>query len=562
MQGLGDYDSQPSHPLGLRLSLGRRKHKYAGYVYALVVVAICGLITHGLQTLSSDKSTGLTNGLLVFLLGVVFVAVRYGTGPSVLASVTISGTLAFFFMAPIWDFAVSDIKQLFSLIVLLIIGLVISGLTSQVLHQTGVAKQAAERFESLYRLSRELADLAGSEQLSRAAVKHIQNLVGGTAAVLLPDFGRGFRAIPPAPLASTFRTREWTAANTAFESGHAAGLGTHTGSNVVALFLPLVFAKKMIGVLAIQPPEDRHEFTIEQQHMLNTLAGQLTGALERDRLSHQVQTAQNDAESERMRAALLSCVSHDLRTPLAVIAGASSSMLDDEVELSTQSRRELCRTIFENADRLARIVDNLLNMTKIESGTFKVAKQQHVLEEVIGSTLVRMSDTLKGRKIETCVPPDLPLIPMDDVLFQQVLFNLLDNAQKYVPPGSPFEIAASIEGVQLRLDVADRGPGLLPGQESRVFEKFYRAPDRRQEQFGSGLGLTVCEAIITAHGGTITAKNRTGGGANFSLWIPLYASVAEELGTGGIAGTRSPLEEAAAQSSAHIADGAAEEIRG
>lgn len=561
MQGFSDYDSQPSHPLGLRLSLGRRKHKYAGYVYALVVVAICGLITHGLQTLSSDKSTGLTNGLLVFLLGVVFVAVRYGTGPSILASVAISGTLAFFFMAPIWDFAVSDVRQLFSLIVLLIIGLVISGLTSQVLHQTGVAKQAAERFESLYRLSRELADLAGSEQLSRAAVKHIQNLVGGTATVLLPDFGRGFRAIPPAPLAATFRAREWTAANTAFETGHAAGLGTHTGSNVIALFLPLVFAKKLIGVLAIQPPEDRHEFTPEQQHMLNTLAGQLTGALERDRLSHQVQTAQNDAESERMRAALLSCVSHDLRTPLAVIAGASSSMLDDEVELSAQSRRELCRTIFQNADRLARIVDNLLNMTKIESGAFKVAKQQHVLEEVIGSTLLRMADVLKGRKIETRVPADLPLIPMDDVLFQQVLFNLLDNAQKYVPPGSPFEIAASIEGVQLRLDVADRGPGLLPGQESRVFEKFYRAPDRRQEQFGSGLGLTVCEAIITAHGGKITAKNRPGGGAMFSLWIPLYASVAEELNPGGIAGIRLPSEENVAES-AHVGEGTAEEIRG
>jgi two-component system sensor histidine kinase KdpD len=527
MQGYSEFETQPSHPLGLRLSLGRREHKFAGYVYALVVVGVCGVITHGLQAISLDKNHGLTNGLLVFLLGVVFVAVRYGTGPSVLASVAISGTLAFFFMAPIWNFAVDDMRQLFSLVSLLIIGLVISALTSQVLHQTGVAKRNAERFESLYRLSRELADLAGSEQLSRAAVKHIQNLVGGTAAVLLPEFGRGFRAIPPLPLATEFRAREWSAASAAFESGHATGLGTHTTPNVTALFLPLTFAKKVVGVLAVQPPDGLHEFTTEQQHMLNTLAGQLTGALERDRLSHQVQTAQNDAESERMRAALLSCVSHDLRTPLAVIAGASSSMLDDEVELTSRSRQELCRTIFENADRLARIVDNLLNMTRIESGTFKVAKQQHVLEEVVGSTLSRMSEALGGRKIETRIAPDLPLIPMDDVLFQQVLFNLLDNAQKYVPQGSPIEIAASIEGVQLRLDVADRGPGLLPGEESRVFEKFYRAPDRRQEQFGSGLGLTVCQAIIAAHGGKMAARNRDGGGAVFCLWIPLYMSAAE-----------------------------------
>ncbi|MCE9606093.1 MAG: DUF4118 domain-containing protein [Planctomycetia bacterium] len=520
MQGFSEFDSQPPHPLGQRLSQGRRNHKYAGYIYAPLVVAVCGFMARGLE----NFGLSLTNGLLIFLLGVVFVAVRYGAGPSILASAVTAGTLAFFFMAPLWNFAVADMQQLFTLVVLSIIGLVISGLTSQVLHQTGMAKQSAERFESLYRLSRELADLNGSEQLSRAAVKHIQNLVGGTAVVLLPDFGRGFRAIPPVPLATTFRSREWTAANVAFEAGHASGLGTHTSPNVTALFLPLIFAKKAIGVLAIQPAEERHEFTPEQQHMLTTLAGQLTGALERDRLSHQVQTAQNDAESERMRAALLSCVSHDLRTPLAVIAGASSSMLDAEVELSGQSRRELCQTIFENADRLARIVDNLLNMTRIESGAFKVGKQQHVLEEVVGSTLLRMRDVMRERRVETRIAEDLPMIPMDDILFQQVLFNLLDNAHKYVPNNAPIEISAQIEAGQLRLDVADRGSGLPPGEESRVFEKFYRAPDRRQEQFGSGLGLTVCQAIVVAHGGTISAHNREGGGALFRIKLPLQSS--------------------------------------
>ncbi|MBA4016013.1 MAG: hypothetical protein C0483_02370 [Pirellula sp.] len=519
-------DCEPIHFLGLRFQLNRRRRGsgYDAYLVATTVAILCTLLSWTLQ-----RVFGVQNGFLVFLLGVAVVAVVYGTAPSVWASCISTALLAFFFMPPIFSFAVSDIQHVFTLLVMATIGIVISNLTSQVMHQADVARSTAKRFEALYRLSRELADLAGSEHLIRATVRHIESVVGGMATVLLPDPRRGFRPIPAAPLAADFRAREWSAARAAFDARTATGLGTHTTPNVTAQFLPLALGQNAVGVLAARPPDGHHDFTEEQHRMLLMLANQLTGALERDRLSHQIQTAQDEMENERMRAALLSSVSHDLRTPLAVIAGASSTLLDAQVHLTEEARRSLQVTIFDNANRLSRIVDNLLNMTRIESGVFKVAKQSHVLEEVVGSTLRSMTETLQGRRIEVRIPADLPLVPMDEILFQQVLINLLDNAQKYSPKETPIELAAAIDGERLRVDVSDHGTGIAPGEESRVFDKFFRGAAFRNDQLGSGLGLTICRAIVAAHGGSIAVENRPEGGARFRLWLPVHSAAATEL---------------------------------
>jgi two-component system, OmpR family, sensor histidine kinase KdpD len=508
--------SEISHPLALRLSLGRRRHGAAGYVVSLLIVALCGLTSWGMK-----HFLNLENGFLVFLLGVAVIAVRYGTAPSVLASFASTAVLAFFFMPPIFDFRVNDVQHVFTLVVMVAIGTVIGGLTSQVLHQSNEAKRNSDRFEALYGLSRELADISGGEHLARAAARQIEGIFGCVAAVFLPDRDRGLRAIPGAPLASSFRNVDWTAARTAYETCYPTGLGTFSMAHAAATFVPLMTPAGVIGVLGAGPPTGRHQFTEEQFHMLQTLAGQLSGALERERLSQAVQSVRDEVETERMRSALLSSVSHDLRTPLAVIAGSSSSLLVDETRLDAETRRELCRTIFDNADRLARIVENLLNMTRIEAGTFRVAKQPHVLEELVGSTLRRLAEPLKGRDIDIRLPEDLPLVPLDDVLFQQVLVNLLDNVAKYVPDDTAVEIAASAEGNWLTVTVSDRGPGLPHGQEDRVFEKFFRADRAAKRGQGTGLGLTIARAIVAAHGGTMTAHNRDGGGAAFRIRIPL-----------------------------------------
>lgn len=524
--------------VGWQLTAERRSHSYAAYLHSLLVVLGCGLLSWAMES-----QLGVKNGFLVFLFGVAVVAVRYGTWPSIWASFVSVGLLAFFFMPPLFSFAVADIQHLFTLLVLVAIGVVISMLTTQALHHAGEAKRNADRFEALYHFSHDLANLAGSEQLARAAVKHIEAVFGGTAAVLLPEeahgltkhagralggasvsggeFGYGFRPIPAAPLAASFRAVEWSAVRAARDSRHWSGLGSYVVPSASSLFVPLLAQERHLGVLAWQPEDHQHAFSDEQKQMLTTLAGQLSGALERDRLSREVQSALDEAEMERMRSALLSSVSHDLRTPLAAIVGSAGSLLDDHVQLPPRDQRDLCQTIFDNAGRLSRIVENVLNMTRIESGMFSMVKQLHVLEEVVGSTLQRMTEPLCGRRIQTHLPDDLPLVPMDDVLFQQVLVNLLDNAQRYVPPESSIEITASAADGMLLLDVADRGPGFSAGEEQRVFEKFYRGKGHRNDQRGTGLGLTICRAIVAAHGGSMWAENRAGGGAVFRIRLPL-----------------------------------------
>jgi len=510
--------SDSSPPLALRLSLGRRRHGVSGYLVSLVIVAFCGVASWAMQ-----RFMGLENAFLVFLLGVAVVAVRYGTLPSVFASFASTVVLAYFFMPPIFDFRVEETQHLFTLVVMVTIGAVISGLTSQVLHQSSEAKRNADRFEALYRLSRELADISGSEHLARAAARQIEGIFGCDAAVFLPDRDRGLRAIPSAPLASSFRNVDWSAAQAAYDTCYPAGLGTFSMAHAAAAFVPLVTPAGVIGVLGARPPAGLHQFSEEQFHMLQTLAGQLAGALERERLSQTVQSVRDEVETERMRSALLSSVSHDLRTPLAVIAGSSSSLLVDDGKLDAETRRELCRTIFDNADRLARIVENLLNMTRIEAGTFRVVKQPQVLEELVGSTLRRVADQFKSRDVDIRLPEDLPLVPLDDVLFQQVLVNLLDNVAKYSPGDSPVEIAASTDDHWLSMTVSDRGPGLPKGSEDRVFEKFFRADRDAKRGQGTGLGLTIARAIVAAHGGSMSAHNRDGGGATFRLRVPLIA---------------------------------------
>ena len=218
----------------------------------------------------------------------------------------------------------------------------------------------------------------------------------------------------------------------------------------------------------------------------------------------------------------MASVSHDLRTPLAVITGASSTLLESDEALKPATRHELYQTIFDDSHRLSRLVDNLLDMTRIESGSVTVNRQLHVVEELIGSALHRMGKRLAGRQVTTRVPDDLPLVPLDGVLIEQVLVNLLENVEKYTTCASPIEISARQSDGHVVVEVADSGPGLAPGDEQRVFEKFYRgasaATDGRR---GAGLGLAICRAIVSAHGGRIWAENRPTGGARFCFSLPI-----------------------------------------
>src|SRR6266542_2056010 len=486
---------------------------WLAYAEALGVVALCT----GIAWLMFPHF-GLSNLIMVYLLGVVAVAARSGRGPTVLASVLSVATFDFFFVPPFFSFAVSDTQYLITFAVILVVALVISGLTVRIRAQADAARDRERRTAALYAMSRELANTRGVDGLLAIAIQHIVEVFPAEVAVLLPDAtGRlGAQSAPAATL--RVDTTEQAVAQWVFEHKELAGLGTSTLPGAAALYVPLIGSRGAVGVLGVKPAE-AHDFdSPEQLHLLETFANQTALAIERAVLAEEAQAAQLRVEGERLRNSLLSSVSHDLRTPLAVITGSASTLLESGGALEATVQRDLLQTIREEAERLNRLVHNLLEMTRLETGV-EVRKEWHSLEELIGAALARLEFALRDRSVHTDVAKDLPLTPMDDVLVEQVLINLLENAVKYTPAGTAIDVRAWAEDDRVMVEVADRGPGLAAGDESRIFEKFYRgaAPDSR----GAGLGLAICRAILEAHGGRIWAQNRPDGGAVVRFSLPV-----------------------------------------
>jgi two-component system sensor histidine kinase KdpD len=288
----------------------------------------------------------------------------------------------------------------------------------------------------------------------------------------------------------------------------------------VAIFLPLTGSQQILGALAVRTPDTSRLLEPDQRRLLEACANQLALALERDQLAIDAAEARIQAESEHVRSALLSSVSHDLRTPLATIAGVSSSLLA-ATNLDDTTRHQLLETLADEATRLCRLLENILQMSRLDAGSVKPNKQWHVLEEIVGSALHRTRGELEHHPVDVHIPEDLPLVFVDGLLLEQVLVNLLENAARYTPSGAQLSVAASTDAGWLRLTVTDHGPGLPAGGEERVFEKFYRGSPTADAGRGSGLGLAICRAIAKVHGGTIVASNRPTGGAEFLVRLPL-----------------------------------------
>ena len=487
----------------------------SAYGWAAGVVAVCT----GLSWLTFPYFEP-ANLVMVYLLGVVLVATRLGRGPSIFASVLSVAAFDFFFVPPFLSFVVSDTQYLVTFAVMLVVAVVISTLTVRIRQRAESARERERRTASLYAMSRELASTRGVDELLRVAVRHIAEVFGSAVGVFLPDDAGQLVAHGGSLAAPGEETSERGVSQWVYEHGQMAGQGSATLPGAGALYLPLVASRGTIGVLGVQPT-DPHAFTApEPLHLLETFAAQVALAIERAVLAEEAHQAQLRVESERLRNTLLSSVSHDLRTPLATITGAASSLMDEAERLPPAARRELLAAIREESDRMNRLVGNLLDMTRLESGALQIRKEWHPLEEVVGAALGRLAARLGDRPVTTRLPPDLPLVPLDGVLMEQVLINLLDNAIKYTPAGSPIEIGVSLTDGRVLLEVADRGPGLPPGHETRVFEKFYRGPVVGTAG-GVGIGLTICQGIVEAHGGRIWAATRPGGGAVFSVALPV-----------------------------------------
>ena len=489
---------------------------------AAVVVAFLVVAAVVFRTLS------LTDVAMLQLLGVVVVASRYGRGPSVFAALLTIALFDFFFVPPYYTFAVSDVRYLITFAVMLGIALVISALTLRVRAQAETARERERHTAALFAMSRELAGTRGRSNIAQAAGRQLEGTVGGggQAQILLPDEGGRLEIPVGVPPAFPLDEKERSVAQWAFERGRPAGAGTDTLPAARALYLPLMGSGGPVGVVGVRAGDPKRLQDPGTLRLLEALAGQAAASLERVLLAERAQKEQVEAEAERLRTALLSSLSHDMRTPLGAITGAASTLLDDQGALPDGARRDLLRAILGESQRMNRLIGNLLDMIRVESGALEVQRDWQPLEEVVGVALIRLEERLKRHPVTVRLPPDLPLLWVDGLLLEQVFVNLLENAAKYTPEGTPVEISAVAADGQVVVDVADRGPGIPPGEEVRVFEKFYRVPGSVDQGGGGagagvGLGLTICRGIVGAHGGRIWAEQRSGGGAVFRFSLPL-----------------------------------------
>ena len=455
---------------------------------------------------------------MLYLLGVVVTASRAGKRPSLVCTVLSVAAFDFFFVPPYYSFAVSDLRYIVTFIVMFFVAFVTSRLTVQVRDQAKASRFRERRTAALYNLSRELVHEQGVGTLSAIAMKHISEVFSSQVVVLVPN-DKGSLEIPDTGRSVlALDQREMTVAQWTFDHMERAGLGTDTLPGAKALYLPLRAVSRTVGVIGILPDPSLTAFDQEQIHILESFANQTAMAIDRALLSKEAERALVKAEAETLRNTLLSSVSHDLRTPLATITGASATLLQQDIALDQACRQELVQTISEEADRLNRIVQNVLEMTRLESESMTVHKEWQSVEEIVGVVLNRLSDKLKGYQLAVRLQENLPLIPFDSLLIEQVLTNLFDNAVKYTPQGTQLELLATIKGESLFLELADRGPGIHKGEEERIFQKFVRGYSTGG---GVGLGLAICRAIVIAHGGRIWAENRPDGGAVFRFTLPI-----------------------------------------
>ncbi len=479
----------------------------------------------------------LADVVMVFLLGVVIVSSQYGYGPSLLAAVLSVISFEFFFIPPLFSFAVSDLRHIVTFAVMFTVAVVVSHLNQRIRDQADAARRRERTTASLYALSREIGHADSRETLLAAAARIVEDVFGAHVAVYLPvtsgaTRSRGLlsggeddaieRVLADEPFVRGAPGADAAAAE-AWRWIQPAGAGSRWAPSVPALFVPLTGSRGRVGVLGLLPKDPLHVRDNEERTLLATFAGLIGAALERTTLVDEARRATLRAETEQLRNALLSSVSHDLRTPLAVVTGATSTLLGEHAPRDEAKRRTLIVTAHEEALRLNRLVRNLLDMTRVEGGALKVKKELQPIEDVVGAALYRLDDRLRGRPVGTDIPPDLPLVPFDSVLIEQVLINLIENATKHTPPETAIDIAARARDGEVEIEVADRGPGVDLENAERVFDKFYRV--REGEGGGVGLGLTICRGIVSAHVGRIWVEPRAEGGASFRFTLPLDPSV-------------------------------------
>ena len=458
---------------------------------------------------------------LVFLTAVLFSAVTWGLRPSILASILSVCAYNFFFVPPVYTFTVAGLRDLLNLIVFLIVAILTSNLTSRVRDQAEAAKRREARTAALYALSRQIAAAAELPDVLQAIVTYVAQILGAKVVIWLPEADQiRLRATHPADINLTESER--AAATWAWQHNQPAGRGADTLPGGDWFYLPLTSGHNTVGVLGLQFDTPEMVISPDQRRLLQALAGQAAVAIERTRLVREMEQARLLTATERLRDALLSTISHDLRTPLVSIIGAVSSLLTYGATYEENARRELLLTIQEEAERLNRFVGNLLDMMRLESGALELKREWVEIGDVIGTALSRLTRPPDRHQFVVEVEPDLPLLRLDFVLIEHVLLNLLENAAKYSPAHTTIRVSAQRQGQSIIVQVADEGIGVPRADQERIFDKFYRVQRGDRHGAGTGLGLSICRGIVEAHGGQIAARSPANGkGTVFAVTLPL-----------------------------------------
>jgi two-component system, OmpR family, sensor histidine kinase KdpD len=486
------------------------------YLMALVIVAIGLAAAEVIQ-----RPFGIENVDLVFLTAVVSVAVRYGLWPSLMASVAASLCYNFFFLPPVYTFTITDPTNVAAFFFFMLIALLVSNVGARVRTQAVSAIGRVRTTESLYAFSRKLAGTATLDDVLWATAYQTALMLKVRVVLLLPEEGvltvkAGY------PPEDQLDKADLAAANWAWGNDRTAGRGSDTLPGAKRLFLPMRTGRGPIGVIGIDDDKAGPLLTPDQRRLLDALVDQGALAIERVQLVEDMDRVKRTVESDRLRAALLTSISHDLKTPLSSVLGAASTLRDLSSGLTDAEKGDLLATVIEESERLNRFIANLLDMTKLESGAVMPNAMRQDIGEIVGSALRRAGKMLAGHKVSLDLAADLPMLELDAVLFEQVLFNLLDNAAKYAPAGTSISIRTLRDRDSILLQIIDEGHGIPQAELESIFDKFYRAQKGDHVRPGTGLGLAISRGFVEAMHGTISAANRSDrSGAVLTVRLPI-----------------------------------------
>jgi two-component system sensor histidine kinase KdpD len=490
------------------------------YLAAIAAVAIA----LGLGELIQHALGGIETVDLVFLTAIVITAVRFGLWASLLASIAAMLCYNFFFLPPIYTFTIADPVNVAAWVLFTVVAIIVSQVAGRGRTQTVTAQGRVRTLESLYAFSRKLAGAGTLDDVLWAAAYQTALMLSVRVVFLLPENG-SIAVKAGYPPEDMLDQADLAAANWAWDNNRSAGRGSDTLPGAKRLFLPMRTGRGKIGIVGIDSDKPGPILTPDQRRLLDALTDQSALAIERVHLVEDLVRAQRTAETDRLRSALLTSISHDLKTPLAAVLGAAGTLRDLSNALTEREKAELLGTVIDESERLNRFIANLLDMTKLESGAIVPNTAFHDVSEILGSTLRRADKILAQHHVKIDLPKDLPMLQLDAVLFEQVLFNLLDNAAKYASPGTTVRIRSWREGDSVVLQILDEGHGVPPGELEHIFDKFYRAQKGDQVRAGTGLGLAISRGFVEAMHGTITAANRTDRtGAAFTIRLPIPAS--------------------------------------